>query len=299
MNRSRERVLGPALHERLDSVFSARAIFIDSGSLANASINVRRRLRTLAQFFRIVAVLKKGESPPADKRVLHAPILIEELSKFALRNGLELYSSWFIGNVADVGFKGVLPISAGGGLECAVEKIQVSESTSRIIIDCARLERLIASLKGKGARIVFTNGVFDLVHVGHLRLLERAKLLGDVLIVGINSDDSTKRIKGELRPVVPQFARAETLIDLRSVDYCCIFTETDPKRTLAIVRPDVLAKGRDYSFRRVVGGRYVSGYGGTVARLALVDGCSTTATINRIHTKKKEKAGRHRGAGLE
>jgi D-beta-D-heptose 7-phosphate kinase/D-beta-D-heptose 1-phosphate adenosyltransferase len=91
--------------------------------------------------------------------------------------------------------------------------------------------------------------------------------------------------------VVPQFARARTLVALRAVDYCCVFTESDPKKILAIIRPDVLAKGSDYSPRAIVGGRFVKGYGGSVARLPIIGGFSTTATINRILGGKQVNTG--------
>jgi len=273
---------------RKDSVFSSRAVFIDEASLIAASnARVRRSLEELARFFRIATVGKKGSDAQVLEGIVHAAMRDEEIPRFTSRNAIELYASWCIGDIPDLGFKGVLPGGAEDRVSLSLKAIRTAEARSRIIIDYGRLERLAASIRRRGARVVFTNGVFDLMHIGHLRLLEMAKRLGDILIVGINSDDSTRMIKGESRPVVPQFARAKTLSDLRAVDYCCIFTETDPKRILAIVRPDVLAKGSDYSLRRIVGGRYVEGYGGVVVRLPLIDGFSTTSTISRILEKQR------------
>ena len=124
---------------------------------------------------------------------------------------------------------------------------------------------VVERLRLHDRKIVFTNGVFDLLHVGHLRLLEKARALGDALIVAINSDDSARRIKGAGRPVIPQFARAQALADLRPVSLCFIFPETDPRDLpFRTVRPEVLVKGSEYPLRRIVGARFVSGYGGKV-----------------------------------
>jgi rfaE bifunctional protein nucleotidyltransferase chain/domain len=263
--------------EQADSVYRARAVFIEAASLAHSDGRERGGLDRLARFYRIVAVGQRGARPRNSAN---------GIAEFARSNAIELYASWFVGNAPDLGFRGVLAGGAADRIAHALATIEKSEADSRILVGSERLEGLVASLRGRGARIVFTNGVFDLLHIGHLRLLEKARQLGGVLLAGINSDDSTRKIKGASRPIVPQFARAETLIALRAVDYCCIFTETDPKRMLAIVRPDTLAKGCDYSLSRVIGARFVAGYGGNVVRLPLVDGCSTTSTIRRIHDRR-------------
>ena len=260
--------------ERADSAYRARAVFIDAASLAHTDGSERSGLDRLARFYRIVPVGQGGAQVPGSAN---------GIAEFARSNAIELYASWFVGKAPALGFRGVLAGGAADRITQALATIEKSEADSRIIVGSERLEGLVAGLRSRGARIVFTNGVFDLLHVGHLRLLQKARQLGDVLLTAINSDDSTRMIKGESRPIVPQFARAETLIALRSVDYCCIFTETDPKRILAIVRPDTLVKGCDYPLSRIIGARYVTGYGGTVVRLAIVDGFSTTSTIRRIH----------------
>jgi rfaE bifunctional protein nucleotidyltransferase chain/domain len=249
-----------------DSVFSARAIFIPEDRLARATAADRRLLETLSRSFRIEA------APPEPDALL----------RLAEENGMELHASWLIGGAPDLGFRGVLDASLAPSLGAALRTIQRADARSRIISDPERLERLGETLHQRGARVVFTNGVFDLLHVGHLRLLEQAKALGKVLIVGINSDDSTRAIKGPGRPVVPQFARARLLADLRFVDYCFIFTDADPIPTLELLRPDVLVKGQDYAGNQVVGARLVAGYGGRVVRLPIVRGSSTTATIKAI-----------------
>jgi len=269
--------------EKADSVYRARAVFIDAQSLAHTEGSERLGLDRLAQFYRIV---------PVGQGRAQGPESANGIAKFARSNAIELYASWFVGNAPDLGFRGVLVGGAADRIAQSLATIENSEANSRIIVGTERLEGLVASLRGRGARIVFTNGVFDLLHIGHLRLLQQARQLGDVLLTAINSDDSTRKIKGQSRPIVPQFARAETLVALRAVDYCCIFTETDPKPMLAIVRPDILAKGCDYPLSRIIGARFVAGYGGTVVRLPVVAGFSTTSTIRRIHGRSAAGAAR-------
>jgi len=265
-----------------DGVHAARAIFVKDRLLADLSPSALRELITLKCWFRIVGV-GVAFSKTRSLGPVTAPVLpAEELLRYAAAHGIELYASWLIGESPDLGYRGIRAVNRPGQLATALRSIRRSEERSRIVIDERRLAMIVAGLRKRGARVVFTNGVFDLVHIGHLRLLEHARRLGDVLIVGINSDDSTRRIKGPSRPIVSQFARAETLIDLRAVDYCVIFTGPDPKHVLSIVRPQVLAKGCDYPLNRIVGRRFVEGYGGEVVRLTFVDGCSTTATVSRI-----------------
>ena len=276
---------------RHDSVFSARALFIEEACLEHVDGNTRDSLEGLGRTFRLVAVRNDGVRASRAGRALPS-ITAAGIVGFSRSNGVELYASWYIGNAPDLGFRGVLEGGTGREFVRALRAIEKNEAKSRIIVDPDRLGGIVESLRRRGARIVFTNGIFDLVHVGHLRLLEKARRLGDVLIVGMNSDDSTRKLKGSSRPVVPQFARAETLISLRAVDYCFIFVENDPKRVLAIVRPEVLAKGSDYPLRRVVGARFVAGYGGSVVRLPLVEGFSTTSTIRRIGDGRPAGLGR-------
>jgi rfaE bifunctional protein nucleotidyltransferase chain/domain len=151
----------------------------------------------------------------------------------------------------------------------------------RVLRDYAEAGRLCDGLRRRGKRIVFTNGVFDLFHLGHLRLLEAARRLGDVLIVGVNGDLSVKRIKGRARPVIAESARAQIVAGARAVDWCVIFTEKDPGKLLRFIRPDVLVKGSEYSLRQVVGKRFVEGYGGKVVLVPHLDGWSTTAILMR------------------
>lgn len=130
--------------------------------------------------------------------------------------------------------------------------------------------------------IVFTNGCFDILHIGHKRLLENAKALGDLLVVGLNSDDSIRRIKGALRPICSFAERKEMLLGLRSVDLVFEFTSDTPLELIKTVRPNTLVKGGDWEVSRIVGHDFVSSYGGTTLSLPFIDGFSTTNIIDRI-----------------
>jgi rfaE bifunctional protein nucleotidyltransferase chain/domain len=138
-----------------------------------------------------------------------------------------------------------------------------------------------ASFRALGRRVVFTNGCFDILHTGHLSLLEQARAAGDVLVVGINSDASVKRIKGESRPVINEAERAEALLALECVDRVVIYDEDTPLATINALRPDVLVKGADWAIDRIVGREEVEGWGGKVVRIELVPDRSTTALIQK------------------
>jgi rfaE bifunctional protein nucleotidyltransferase chain/domain len=133
-----------------------------------------------------------------------------------------------------------------------------------------------------GRRVVFTNGCFDLLHRGHIRYLERARALGDVLVVAINDDASVRRLKGPGRPVVTAEERAEVLAALHAVDYVVIFDELDPARAIHAIRPDVLVKGGDWPVSRIVGADFVRSRGGSVRSLPYLPGASTSALIDRV-----------------
>jgi D-beta-D-heptose 7-phosphate kinase / D-beta-D-heptose 1-phosphate adenosyltransferase len=134
----------------------------------------------------------------------------------------------------------------------------------------------------QGERIVFTNGCFDLLHVGHMRYLQQARTLGECLIVGLNDDASVRQLKGERRPLIPQDERAGLLAALACVDYVTIFSEATPLALIKRLRPDVLVKGGDYTPETVVGQDVLTAYGGRVAIVPYVDGVSTTKIIESI-----------------
>ena len=136
--------------------------------------------------------------------------------------------------------------------------------------------------RAEGRRVVLTNGCFDLLHPGHLALLEAARAHGDVLVVAINSDRSVRRIKGEGRPLVPEAERAETLLALEAVDRVVVYDEPTPLEVVKALAPEVLVKGADWAEDAIVGREQVEASGGEVVRVEMVPGQSTTAMLERI-----------------
>jgi D-beta-D-heptose 7-phosphate kinase/D-beta-D-heptose 1-phosphate adenosyltransferase len=151
-----------------------------------------------------------------------------------------------------------------------------------------KLTKILKILKAKGKRIVFTNGCFDLLHIGHVRYLEKAKILGDILVVGMNSDSSVRKLKGPKRPLLPARERAEILSALGCVDYVTIFDELDPLKLITSLRPNVLVKGGDWAKEQIVGGEVVEKSGGEVVIIPYVKGASTSGLIETI-LKRYEK----------
>jgi D-beta-D-heptose 7-phosphate kinase/D-beta-D-heptose 1-phosphate adenosyltransferase len=144
------------------------------------------------------------------------------------------------------------------------------------------LVAVLTAERNKGKKIVTTNGVFDLLHIGHVRYLQAAKELGDLLVVGINSDACTRRLKGENRPFVPERERAEMLLALRCVDYVVLFEEDTPEHLLDVLRPDIHTKGGDYDVEAMPETATVRAHGGEVKTLPFVAGHSTTALAKLI-----------------
>jgi D-beta-D-heptose 7-phosphate kinase/D-beta-D-heptose 1-phosphate adenosyltransferase len=151
------------------------------------------------------------------------------------------------------------------------------------------LLREVKKLKESGAKIVFTNGCFDLLHAGHLRIFREAKKRGDILIVGLNSDASVKKLKGPDRPLVPAKERAELLANLELIDYVIIFAEETPENLIRAIRPDVLVKGADYKLRQIVGLRDVYNNGGKVVRIPILAGHSTSQMIKGKRASRPRK----------
>ena len=151
-----------------------------------------------------------------------------------------------------------------------------------VVLSRSDLIREVGELKRAGKQVVFTNGCFDLVHPGHIQLLEQAKSLGDALILAINSDASVRGNKGGGRPVVPESERAEVLAALAAVDYVTIFDEPTPKEIVAAVVPDILVKGSDWGPNEIVGREEMEAAGGHVVLVPLEPGYSTTGLIERI-----------------
>jgi len=150
------------------------------------------------------------------------------------------------------------------------------------IKDLPAIKKAAAKAKGEGKKVVFTNGCFDILHLGHIRYLSEAKKCGDYLIVGVNSDRSAKTIKGEDRPVIPERERAELLAALCFVDGVVIFDEEDPLALIECLRPEVLVKGEDWEENEIVGADLVKKGGGEVKRITLVPHTSTSGIVQRI-----------------
>ncbi len=145
-----------------------------------------------------------------------------------------------------------------------------------------QIQVIAASLRKAGKKIVFTNGCFDILHYGHVMYLDKAKTNGDILIVGVNSDSSIKRIKGDLRPIINEYDRLRVVLGLKSVDYAFIFKENTPLNLIKSIKPDVLIKGADWSENNIVGAEFVKSYGGKIKTIKLAKGRSTSNIINKI-----------------
>jgi len=150
------------------------------------------------------------------------------------------------------------------------------------ILSSKNLKNTINALRQFGKKIVFTNGCFDILHPGHLKLLKEAKSFGDILIVGLNSDGSLKLLKGENRPIVKQKDRLVIIASLKIVDFVIIFEEETPFNLIKSISPDVLVKGGDYNIDEIVGGDYINQIGGEVKIVKLKEGYSTSKLINNL-----------------
>lgn len=156
------------------------------------------------------------------------------------------------------------------------------------VVTLDKLKEIVEVEKSRGRRIVFTNGCFDLLHLGHIRYLKEAKRRGDLLIVAVNSDRSVRRLKGQPRPIVPEGERAEIVSSLWTVDYVTIFNEDTPKEVIDILKPDILVKGADYQEEEIVGRQTVKAGGGEVVTIPEIKGYSTTKLLERIREYKKD-----------
>ncbi|MGK2906892.1 MAG: D-glycero-beta-D-manno-heptose-7-phosphate kinase [Desulfuromonadales bacterium] len=162
-------------------------------------------------------------------------------------------------------------------------------ATDQKITSLPLLENILAGERHRGKKIVFTNGCFDLLHVGHVRYLQEARQLGDLLILGLNSDDSIRRLKGPNRPLIGEEERAHILAALNCIDYVVVFDEDTPLELIKVLRPQVLVKGGDYTPDEVVGKDLVESWGGRVELVQLVAGKSTSRTIDKILEQYREK----------
>jgi D-beta-D-heptose 7-phosphate kinase/D-beta-D-heptose 1-phosphate adenosyltransferase len=157
------------------------------------------------------------------------------------------------------------------------------------IKDLKILTKLVSEHKNKEEKVVFTNGCYDLIHIGHIQCFQESKAQGEILIVALNSDRSIRALKGPSRPIIPEEERAEIVAAMESVDYVTIFDQEDPLEIISTVKPDVLVKGSDWSVNTIVGKDVVEAYGGTVLALPMIPGVSTSRIIEDIlsHTTPK------------
>lgn len=151
------------------------------------------------------------------------------------------------------------------------------------IVSQAKLAKILARARKNGKKAVFTNGCFDIIHAGHVKYLADAKRLGDILVIGLNSDKSVKRLKGPSRPVNIESDRAKVLAALESVDYVTKFCEDTPEKLIVKLSPDILVKGGDWKIDDIVGGDHVRSRGGRVVRIKFVKGRSTSSVIKKIN----------------
>ena len=157
------------------------------------------------------------------------------------------------------------------------------------ILNISQISSILKKHQKNNDTIVFTNGVFDILHRGHVEYLAKAKKLGDVLIVGLNSDTSVRKLKGKGRPLQKQNDRAVILLALKAVDYVVIFGEDTPDKLIKMVKPDILVKGADYKISEIVGADFVKSYGGVVKRIKLTRGRSTSSIVSIAQSAEGEK----------
>jgi D-beta-D-heptose 7-phosphate kinase/D-beta-D-heptose 1-phosphate adenosyltransferase len=180
-------------------------------------------------------------------------------------------------------------LPAAGGLSACAR----AEATPHLrwkILSQTRLAEVVRRLQQAGKKVVFTNGCFDLLHVGHVRYLQAARRLGDALVIGVNADASVRRLKGPTRPLTPELERAEILDALECVDYVAIFAAETPLALIRKVQPDLLVKGGDWPVEKIVGRAVVEARGGKVISIPLVPGASTTGIVSRIEGRAKRLA---------
>ncbi len=156
-------------------------------------------------------------------------------------------------------------------------------------LEPSKLAPVLKNLQNQGQKVVFTNGVFDLLHLGHVTYLQEARKQGDLLVVGLNSDASVKRIKGPLKPLLPLAERAEMLLALTCVDYATSFDEDNPYKVIQILQPDVLVKGGDWALDKIIGADLVRARGGKVMNIPVVKGRSTTNLIELVVQRYGQK----------
>jgi D-beta-D-heptose 7-phosphate kinase/D-beta-D-heptose 1-phosphate adenosyltransferase len=196
--------------------------------------------------------------------------------------GLTLSEAAWVANVAAGIAVGKIGTATVSPQEIVAQVRQGLKDSDAKIKNLDVLAHIIATERSRGKKVVFTNGCFDLLHVGHVKYLQKARELGDLLIVGVNSDASVRRLKGELRPLIEESERAHILAALDCIDYVVLFDDDTPLRLIQALVPAVLVKGGDYSIEEVVGREVVEAGGGRVELIQFIDGKSTSRIIEKI-----------------
>lgn len=224
---------------------------------------------------------EKHDYPAAVKEIIDvtgAGDTVISVLALAVGAHFELPQSVRLANIA-----ASIVISRFGAAQTTIPELSAAmPSALKVLPDSKCTLKQIEHLKKQGKKIVFTNGCFDLVHAGHISSFRQAKSLGDILVVGVNSDDSIRRIKGSERPVVDLKNRMTLLSALKSVDFVIPFDEDTPENLIRQIKPDILVKGKDWEGRKIAGDDFVRSYGGRVVFLNLEPGLSTTNIINKI-----------------
>ncbi len=259
---------------------------LSAGQVMTAALGLEYMLVTLGE--KGIAILRPDSrihAPAAARQVYDvsgAGDTVVAVLAAALASQVAIEDAARLANVAAgivIGKVGTVPIQRSELLGALSQKLQPGSAEK--VLPLELLMARVAGWRSNGLQVVFTNGCFDLLHIGHIALLEQARRMGDRLIVGVNSDASVRRLKGRDRPLVHEQDRTRILAALAAVDAVVAFDENTPLRLIEAIRPDVLVKGGDYCENEVVGAWEVRGWGGRVELVPLVPGCSTTRLIER------------------
>jgi len=278
---------------RKEAEQASRTTIADDASLCAAAS------RLLAELDLAALLITRSEAGMslfnANGQTLHIPTVAREVFdvtgagdtvlavlSLGLAAGLDYADAARLANIAAGIVVGKLGTSTVSPAEIMAEVSRDHRDSDTKIKNLDVLSGLMEAEKRRGKRIVFTNGCFDLLHVGHVKYLQKARSFGDLLILGLNSDASIRRLKGEKRPLIGEDERAHILAALDCIDYVVVFTEDTPIDLITALKPDVLVKGGDYSLEGVVGRELVESYGGRVELVSFVDGKSTTSIIEKI-----------------
>ena len=250
-------------------------------------------LPSLQMQFMAVTLGEEGIAVLRPDSCLHAPAVVRQVYDvsgagdtviavlaLAMACSVEIETAAQIANIAAgivVSKVGTVPVQREELLGALAQEAPVSMEGKVLPLD--RLRSQVAAWRSAGERVVFTNGCFDILHIGHIILLEQARRAGDRLIVGLNSDNSVRHIKGPPRPIIGQGERAQILAALSAVDAVVLFDESTPLKLIEAIRPDVLVKGGDYTEDNIVGAREVRAWGGRVEIIPVVEGVSTTRLL--------------------